>query len=200
MKTPQLYEKNKIELILGVLSIISGIISLIILIFVFFAHPSEKAVGERFVLDELTFYTPLYQFHFKPITLLVIFSFLFLVCGAENLYSRLSKLNLFVKHLFFIFFFLTTFIFAYETLHNFLLWNSFFILNNGKYIDEISNKVNPAMLGPVNYVFITKIYSLFLFSSLYGLYFFHRLINSSDNLNQNSKIVENYSTVKKQKS
>jgi len=181
-------EKNKIEFIFGLISIISALIVLIILLFVFFVHPSEKAVGERFILDELTFYTPFYEFHFKPITLFVIFSFLFLVCGVESLQSKLSKLGLLTKKLFFIFFSLTAFIFAYETLQNFLMWTSFYILNGGKMsLDILSHQVNPAMISPVNFLFISKIFSLFLFSSLYGLYFFNRLINSSDYSNQNIK-------------
>jgi magnesium-transporting ATPase (P-type) len=179
MKKSEPPKKDRSEFIFALISIICGIIVLIILFFVFFVHPSEKAVGERFVLDELTFYTSIYQFHFKPITLLVIFSFLFLVFGAESLYSCLSKISYLKKRLFFIFFFLTTSVFTYETLQNFLLWTSFFILSNGNSLDEISHQVNPA-INPVNYVFITKIFNFFLFSSLYGLYFFHRLMNPSD--------------------
>jgi hypothetical protein len=182
-------KRNRLEFYFALISILSGLISLIILVYVFMIHPSEKAVGERFVIDEFTFYTPIYLFHFKPITLLVIFSFLFLICGVESLYSRLAKgLNLFTKKLFFVFFFLTTFIFSYETLQNFFIWTSFFILNNGKSLDEISHQVNPAAVNPVNYVFITKIFNLFLFSSLYALYYFHRLINFSENSKQNTKV------------
>lgn len=170
---------KKTELIFGVVSIISGIIALIILLFVFFVHPSEKAVGERFILDEFTFYTPVYQFHFKPITLFVVFSFSFLVFGAESLYSQLSKISLFTKRLIFIFLFLTTFIFAYETLQNFLMWTSFYVLTSGEIpLDVLTHQVNPAMLGPVNFLFISKVFSLFLFSSLYGLYFFHRTMKT----------------------
>jgi hypothetical protein len=181
MKKIELPKKDRSEFIFALISIISGIIVLIILLYVFLIHPSEKAVGERFVIDELTFYTPIYEFHFKPITLLTIFSFLFFVCGAESLYSRLTEMSLLIKRLFFIFFFLATFIFAYETLQNFLMWTSFYILNNGKMsLDELTHQVNPTMLNPVNFLFISKLFSLFLFSSLYCLYLFYRLLKSSD--------------------
>jgi hypothetical protein len=182
MEKLQSSKKNRTEFIFALISIIFGIIVLIILLLVFFVHPSEKTVGERFVIDELTFYTPIYEFHFKPITLLVIFSFLFLVFGVESLYSRLIEMDMIIKRLFFMFFFLTTFIFTYETLQNFLMWTSFYILNQGKMsLDELSHQINSAMLSPVNFLFISKLFSLFLFSSLYGLYFFNRIMNPSGN-------------------
>jgi len=182
-------ERNRMEFLFGILSIIFGIIALVIVLFVFVIHPSEKSVGERFILDEVTLRLPFYQFHFKPITLFVMFSFLFLVCGAESLYSRLCKLKLFAKQLFFIFFLLTTFVFTYETIQNFLTWTSFYILNQGKMsLDELSHQLNPAMLNPINFLFISKIFSLFLFASLYALYFFYRMMNG-ENSKQNTKSI-----------
>jgi len=90
MKKSESPKKDRSEFIFALISIISGIIVLTVLLFVFVVHPSEKTVGERFVLDELSFYTPIYQFHFKPITLFVIFSLIFSIFGLEACRTKLA--------------------------------------------------------------------------------------------------------------
>ena len=157
-----------------ILSIISGIITLLIMIKIITSYPSEYAVGERFVLDEFTFSTPLYTFHFKPITLFIIFSFLWWALGLESWKIYIEKIPYLTRKLIFIFLSLASFIMCYEFLQNFLMWTSFFILYGGN-IDQLYHQLNPAMPQPVNFNFVSKIFILLLSGSLYGMYFFNSI-------------------------
>jgi ABC-type multidrug transport system fused ATPase/permease subunit len=183
MKRSESPKKDRSEFIFALISIISGIIVLIILLYVFLIHPSEKAVGERFVTDELTFYTPIYQFHFKPITLFVIFSLIFLTFGLEACRTKLAtEIPFFLKKIIFLLFFISIFILSYELILNFSFWVGTYILTSGeKPIDTLSYLMNPVSFVPRNFNFITKLYSLFLFFCLYGAYFFHGILKKDNN-------------------
>ncbi len=175
-KEYQSTENNKTESIFGVISIVAGIIALLILVHTFVKHPMERTFGERFVLDHLKLNTPIYNFHFKPITLFVIFALAFWVFGLESLNAILSVKLLIFKRLIFIISFIVAFIFFYEVFQVFLFWAATYTINLGKVgVDTLHTDLTPSGLV-VNFTAMTKFYMFILFISLYNLYFFHRLI------------------------
>lgn len=153
------------------LSILFGLLNIIILVKVVITYPSEFAVGERFILDEFNFKTPFYTFHFKPITLYIIFGFLWWALGLEGWKLQIAKIPHQAKRLIFIFFALGAFIMFYEFTQNFLMWTSFYILNGGD-LDRLSHQVNPSMPHPVNFNFVSKLFAMLLAGALYGMYLF----------------------------
>jgi hypothetical protein len=157
-----------------VVSAIFGILALVVLLRVVLAHPEEYAVGERFVIDEIVIPTGFYVMHFKPITLFSFFSFLFWVFGLESWEKQLKALPLPVRRTFFIFLALVVLVFGYEAIQNFLQWTSFYILYQGN-IDLLHHQLNPALLKPVNFNFISKLFTMFVAGALYSMYFFNRL-------------------------
>jgi hypothetical protein len=157
-----------------IVSAVFGILALAVLVRVVLAHPEEYAVGERFVIDEIVMPTSFYVFHFKPITLFAFFSFLFWIFGLESWEKQLKVLPLTVKRTFFIFFALAAFVFGYEAIQNFLQWTSFYILYQGD-IDLLYHQLNPALPKPVNFNFISKLFTLFVAGALYSMYFFNRI-------------------------
>ncbi|MBS7658344.1 MAG: hypothetical protein QW476_01110 [Candidatus Bathyarchaeia archaeon] len=173
-------EKHEL-LLFKILAGIAGILGLSIIIKVLLSNPVEMAVGERFVIKEFVFPTAIYTFHFKPVTLLVIFGFLWWSLGLESFRNEIKKFPKWIKKLIFIFLALSSFVFAYEALHNFLLWMSFYTIYQGN-LDLLHHQINPAMPKPVNFNFISKIFSMFLAGSLYGLYFFHKLLKEPEQI------------------
>jgi hypothetical protein len=157
-----------------VFSVIFGVLALTVLLRVLFAHPEEYAVGERFVIDEIVIPTSFYVFHFKPITLFSFFTFLFWVFGLESWEKQLKMLPIPARRTFFIFFALVLFVFGYEAIQNFLQWTSFYILYQGN-IDLLHHQLNPALPKPVNFNFISKLFTMFVAGALYSIYFFNRL-------------------------
>jgi len=167
--------KRKCELLVyRVLAGIFGVLGLIVMALVMVRHPSESAVGERFIVDEFTFSTFFYVFHFKPITLFVIFGFLWWSLGMEGFKDAIERIPLWIKKLIFVFFAVSAFVMGYEVFHNFLLWMSFYIIYRGN-LDLLCHQINPAMPKPVNFNFISKLFSMFFAGALYGMYFFHRV-------------------------
>jgi len=158
------------------LSTFFGALAFAILINLFVLYPSEYAVGERFILDEFIFPTPLYTFHFKPITLFIMFGFLWWALGLEGWKHYAEKMPRLAKRLLIIFFSLGAFIMFYEFLQNFLMWTSFYIIYGGN-IDKLYHQLNPSMPRPVNFNFVSKIFTMLLAGALYGIYFFNRLEN-----------------------
>lgn len=156
------------------LSILFGLSAISLLIILYSTYPTEESVGERFVLDQLTFPTPLYTFHFKPITLYVMFGFLWWALGLEGWRLYAVKIPRLGKRLIIIFFSLGAFIMFYEFLQNFLMWTSFYIIYGGN-IDQLAHQLNPAMPRPVNFNFVSKVFGMLLAGALYGIYFFTRL-------------------------
>ena len=159
-------------------SAVFGFLALGVLLRVILLHPEEYAVGERFVIDEIVFPTSFYVFHFKPITLFAFFSFLFWILGLEGWEKQLKALPLGVRRVFVIFFALVLFVFGYEAIQNFLQWTSFYILYKGD-IDLLYHQLNPAMPKPVNFNFISKLFTMFVAGALYSVYFFHRIEKSN---------------------
>jgi hypothetical protein len=167
-------EKHE-SLLFKILAGIFGVLGLIVIIKTLISYPIEQAVGERFITGEWIFPTAIYTFHFKPVTILVASGFLWWTLGLEGFRKWIKKFPKWIKKLIFIFFASSAFVFAYETLHNFLLWMSFYTIYQGN-LDFLSHQVNPAtMPKPVNFNFISKMFSMFLAGSLYGLYFFHKI-------------------------
>ncbi|MGC8849632.1 MAG: hypothetical protein ACP5QI_04080 [Candidatus Bathyarchaeia archaeon] len=162
-----------------ILAAIFGLLDLTILMRVSLKHRSEYIVGERFVMDELIIPTPIYVFHFKPITLFVIFGFLYWAIGLEAWRNHVLKWPNMVKRGLFIFCCLGAFIMGYEFLQNFLMWTSFFIMYGGN-LDMLYHQLNPAMPKPVNFNFISKLFSMFFAGALYGIYYFHRMIKEGE--------------------
>jgi len=57
---------------------------------------------------------------------------------------------------------------------------SFYTIYQGD-LDLLAHQINPnTMPKPVNFNFISKIFSMFLAGSLYGLYFFHKILKESE--------------------
>jgi hypothetical protein len=172
-------EKHE-SLLFKILAGISGFSGFIIIIKTLLSYPKEQAVGESFVAKEFIFPTALYTFHFKPVTLLVIFGFLWWTLGLEGFKKEIEKFPKWIKKLIFIFLASSAFVFAYEATHNFLLWMSFYTIYQGD-LDLLAHQINPnTMPKPVNFNFISKIFSMFLAGSLYGLYFFHKILKESE--------------------
>ena len=157
-----------------ILSALFGILALTILLRVILAYPEERAVGERFVIDEIVLPAGFYMFHFKPITLFSFFSFLFWVFGLESWEKQIRSFPSIGRRIIFIFFALAAFVFSYEAIQNFLQWTSFYILYQGN-IDLLYHQLNPALPKPVNFNFISKLFTMFVAGALYSMYFFHRL-------------------------
>ncbi|MEM2864917.1 MAG: hypothetical protein QXR65_06595 [Candidatus Bathyarchaeia archaeon] len=68
---------------------------------------------------------------------------------------------------------------GYEFLQNFLMWTSFFIMYGGN-LDMLYHQLNPAMPKPVNFNFISKLFSMFFAGALYGIYYFHRMLKEGE--------------------
>ena len=170
-------DKPKHEHILGYISLIAGIIALITLIHTFIVYPTERTYGERFVLDHLWLRTPIYNFHFKPITIFVVFGLIFWVCGIESLRTPLSTTSFFFKRIIFIVSFVFFFVFFYEVLHAFVFWSAAYAINLGEVDINMVYSDSPAGIM-VNYNTMTKFFTLILFLSLYTLYFFHGIMKN----------------------
>jgi len=167
------------EKIFGIIAIVFGVIAIGVLIWGFTKYPTEKACGERFVLDEF----PIFGItNLKPITLLVYSAFICWMCGLESLRFYLSKLPFPIKRLAFVAFFFFVFVYSYEVIWNFFAWSEAYILEGGKiHIDLIQHlltQTNPKAPCPNNLVYTTKTQFLFLASSLYGVYFFHEIMKN----------------------
>jgi hypothetical protein len=154
-------------------STIFGILAVIIIINVFISHPEEYAVGESFVLTHFTYPTPIYTFHFKPITLVMMLGFLWWMIGLNGWKKEFARIPSFIKNVLKIFLFLCILVFMYEFLQVFLLWTSFYIKFGGNY-DLLYNQINPGMPKPVNFLFVSKLYALFLGGAVYTLYFLEK--------------------------
>jgi len=135
------------EKIFSVISILSGLVLLIVVTWTFAKYPSEQALGERFVKDEILIF-PYYGngIYFKPVTIIVISAFIFWACALEALRSRLTNLSVTAKQMLFILFCLVAFMSGYEVIWNFLFWNSTHILNPNQSIDTLNNQLYPVVI------------------------------------------------------
>ena len=170
------------ELFFRVISFVAGIIVLSTLIHAYVMYPTESIFGERFVLYHYKLNTPFYNFHFKPITIIILFAFIFWVCGLESLNSILSAKSLLFKRLIFIISFIFTLLFFYEVIQVALGATAIYIINSGK-IDPDSLHTglipggfqSPSGLK-VNFIVMSKFYTFIFFINLYNLYFFFRIM------------------------
>jgi len=175
------------RLILLILIIISSIISIITLLWVFYTHPSEIVEGEGLVDTQITIITTPTTFSMKPITLLVISLFILWMSGLEFLHNFLLKLPKIFKLLMIFFLATILMIYAYETIWNFFIWDTVYELNQGKInIDILTpqlNQMNPTRVNPTfrpyNLVYVTKRDTFYVACSLYGIFFFYRLMNAN---------------------
>lgn len=171
----KLITMKKDERIFAVISAIAGLITLIVFIWFSIKYPNEKVVGERFVKDEIPIF-PIFGFYFKPITIIVISAFVFWMCALESLRKYLTNLSILIKRLIFISFWLIIFVFGYEVVWNLLMWTSLHIINPTSPLDFLYNKLNPSMLYPKNFTYVTKIDSLYVAIGIYSIYFFNQIM------------------------
>jgi hypothetical protein len=160
------------ERIFAAISILSGIVTLSIVVWVLLKYPSEQVLGERFIKDEIRI-LPIFRIYFKPITIIVISTFVFWMCTLEALRKYITKLPMLIKRLIFISFCVIAFVFSYEVIWNFLMWTSAHIINPNLPLDSLYHQMNLSMRYPINFVEVTKLYSLYLVISLYSIFFFY---------------------------
>ncbi len=182
--------KRKNDKILFLLSVIAGLACLSLWLYVtLFIDIEERAFGEKWVCDEIVFLSISKDvlatefdlvFEFKPISLFIIFGISYWITGLEYLRRFFIRLSTLTKRILFLFSVTCTMVSTYEAAFSFVLWNSkitsLAIQNpnlTGIAIDKLAY-FNP--IFPVNLNFSTKIYSLTLFASVYGVYYFHSLI------------------------
>lgn len=173
-------ERDELNVLL-IMSAIFGVLCLAIILRVWITHPSEYAVGESFIIDELVIPTPIYTFHFKPITLFTIFGFIYWALGLEGFKNYIERFPRILNRLIIIFLASGAFVMMYEFIQNFLMWTSFFIKYGGDY-DFLYHQINPSMPQPVNFLFVSKLFAMFLAGALYGIYFFARLDKNTNNI------------------
>ena len=161
--------KNE-EIIFAVIAIIAGLVTLSFFVWMSIKYPSEKVRGERFVKDEIPI-LPIFGIYFKPITIMIISTFVFWACALESLRKYIMKVPMLIKRLTFIFFSLIVLVIGYELFWNFSMWTSAHILNPNLPLDSLSHQLNPAMTHPINFTYATKLSTLYIAISLYSIFF-----------------------------
>jgi hypothetical protein len=166
---------NKEEKVFAAISIIAGLVALAITIWAFVTYPFEQALGERFVRDEIQVLPILGGIYFKPITIMMVSIFVCWLCALEVLRGKLMGLPITLKRLIFISFCVVALVFGYEVIWNFLMWTSAHIINPSLPLDSLNQQLNPTIVEPKNFVYVTKRDSLVFAISLYSMFFFHGL-------------------------
>ncbi len=164
--------KNE-EKVFAAISIIAAIVTLTITIWAFAKYPFEQAEGERFVKDEIEVLPILGGIYFKPITIMMVSIFVCWLCALEALRERIMGLPTTLKRLTFISFCVVALVFGYEVIWNFLMWTSAHIINPNLPLDSLNQQLNPTIVEPKNFVYVTKEYSLVFAISLYSMFFLH---------------------------
>jgi len=164
--------KNE-EKLFAAISIIAGLVTLTITIWAFTKYPFEQAQGERFVKDEIQVLPILGGIYFKPITMMMVSTFVCWLCALEALREKIVGLPTALKRLTFISFCVVALVFGYEVIWNFLMWTSAHIINPNLPLDSLNQQLNPTIVEPKNFVYVTKKYSLVFAISLYSMFFFH---------------------------
>lgn len=165
----------KMETVFSIFSVVAGIIALFIMVQTYIKHPTESSFGERFTIEYLQWNTPIFNFHFKAITLFVIFSIIFWACGLEGIRSKLVKIPLLFKRSILIVSFVFIFVLFYEVFQVFVFWAATYAINLDKVgVDELHTDITPSGLV-VDFTTMTKIYTLILFISIYTFYFFYTI-------------------------
>ena len=171
---------NNEEKVFAAISIIAGLVTLTITFWAYSKYPFEQAQGERFVKDEIQVLPILGGIYFKPITIMMVSVFVCWVCALESLREKLADLPITPRRLIFIAFCVVALVFGYEVLWNFLMWTSAHIITPDLPLDSLSQQLNPTIVEPKNFVYVTKRDSAILAISLYSMFFFHENARSSD--------------------
>lgn len=164
--------KNE-EKIFAAISIIAGLVTLTIAIWALTKYPFEQVEGERFVRDEIQVLPILGGIYFKPITIMMVSIFVCWACALEALREKLTGLPPTLKRLIFISFCVVALVFGYEVMWNFLMWTSAHIINPNLPLDSLNQQLNPTIVEPKNFVYVTKRDTLVLAIGLYSMLFFH---------------------------
>ena len=164
--------KNE-EKIFAAISIIAGLVTLMITIWALTKYPFEQVEGERFVRDEIQVLPILGGIYFKPITIMMVSIFVCWACALEAIREKLTGLPPTLKRLIFISFCVVALVFGYEVMWNFLMWTSAHIINPNLPLDSLNQQLNPTIVEPKNFVYVTKRDTLVLAIGLYSMLFFH---------------------------
>ena len=164
--------KNE-EKIFAAISIIAGLVTLMIAIWALTKYPFEQVEGERFVRDEIQVLPILGGIYFKPITIMMVSIFVCWACALEALREKLTGLPPTLKRLIFISFCVVALVFGYEVMWNFLMWTSAHIINPNLPLDSLNQQLNPTIVEPKNFVYVTKRDTIVLAIGLYSMLFFH---------------------------
>jgi len=169
-----LHLSNK-EFVLIVISIVSVLIIICTLLWVYIKYPFEKIPGQRFVSDEI----PILGIGLKPITIITFSAFIGFISALEILHSYLLNLPDTIKTLIFIFFCFLAFGCSHELIWQYFSTSDAFILSGGNiHIDMLHilpNQQTPTGLN-YNFTFRTKLVFFYTACSFYGIYFFNKMM------------------------
>ncbi len=173
---PSDYEKSK-----SVLRVIAYVSLAVIVIIAAFGvidalrHPNE-GVGSGLVNFEFPSpdVSPVY---FKPITILYIAGALFMYSGLELNRGRIASFSPAWKTLIKAFAFIVAAVFAYEVSYNFVFWSGQIAADSirGTLNPDVIANPFPHLANPVNVVFASRLFALFLICGLYVFYFMTKL-------------------------
>lgn len=158
--------------VLAAISILTGFLLLLVVLWAFIKYPAENAVGDRFVKDEILV-VPIYGIYLKPITIIMILAFVFWMCILEFFRAYVRKISLVAKRLLLIAFCVIALLSIYEVIWNFTFWNSAHIINPSIPLDSLNNSLNTASKVSRNFVYYTKLDSLYTAIALYSIFFLH---------------------------
>ncbi|KON27267.1 hypothetical protein AC481_05295 [miscellaneous Crenarchaeota group archaeon SMTZ-80] len=153
------------------ISIISGVVSLNIIIYYILKYPDIVIYGEQFIMDE---WSPLMFIQFKPITLIFLFTFICWGSLLQFIKIELSKINKNWIDFAILISFLVFLASLYELFFNFALWGALMTITNVENPDILYNKF-PNPDTPVSLVYATKIVILIFSISVYSVYFLHNI-------------------------
>ena len=144
----------------------------LLIVYYLITIPVEASFGERYVDAEIPLFFPFYPIaSFKPITIIVYFTFVGVVLLLESAKNKLKNRN---TKPYCIALLLVAFATGYEVLWNFFAWFTLWEKQGG-ILDAIPNTTHDYVLLPVNFNFATKIIYLIFALSLYASVFLERL-------------------------
>ncbi len=129
-------------------------------------YPVENVFGERYVNEQIPLLFPFFVIQsFKPITLLVIFSFALWTTALEIPAVRTKLSGTYAR----IITAVTAFVACYELVWNYAAWFTLWSMKGGS-LDALANTTHEHAGIPVSFNFATKIYFLTTAISLYGMW------------------------------
>ncbi|MEM3048584.1 MAG: hypothetical protein QXK72_05160 [Candidatus Bathyarchaeia archaeon] len=153
------------------LSVCCGIASSGLVVYYVLRYPAPSYYGEQFILDE---WAPIMFIQFKPITLIFILLFLFYASLIQHFRGRIASLSSDVRRFLMIICFLVATASLYELFFNFTLWGALMVTTGVTNPDILINKF-PNPQTAVSIVYASKIVLLIFATSLYSIYFLHRI-------------------------